>query len=343
MNQLIRISVIIPTRNRCEYLKDVLESIEKQTLDMNAFEVIVVDNGSTDDTPNVVKEFKNKIGNLIYVYEEKPGLHEGRHAGYRIANSDILVYADDDIIAFPTWLEGVLESFADTAVVLVGGKDLPKYEATPPFWILEKWYELCPFGHCMPQLSLIDFGDEVQDIPAGYVYGCNFAIRKWVVEKAGGFLPDGMPWEKVEYRGTGETYISSFIQRNGLRTLYNPKASVWHRVPKSRLTIDYFKKWYFSIGIGMSYTDLRNQPIEILSTSNIPIKKRIRYMLRRMLGENLTKILLGLKKQKKVDWSQYPDLERQFEQSRFIGYSYHQKMYRENINLREWVHKKSYL
>lgn len=343
MNHKIKLSVIIPTRNRCEYLKDVLESLGKQTLEISVFEVVVVDNGSTDDTLSVVKDFRDKLPNLVYVYEEKPGLHEGRHAGYRIANSDILVYADDDIIAFPTWLEGILESFEDDSVVLVGGKNLPKYEATPPFWILEKWYELCPFGHCLPQLSLIDFGDEVQDIPAGYVYGCNFAIRRWVIEKAGGFLPDGMPWEKVEYRGTGETYISSFIHRNYLRTLYNPKASVWHRVPKSRLTVDYFKKWYFSIGIGMSYADLRNQQIEILNTSNIPIKKRVRHLLRRALGEKITKALIALKPKKKVDWSQYTDLDRQFEQSRVIGYSYHQNRYRESVELREWVHKKKYL
>ena len=343
MNQGIKLSVIIPTRNRHNYLRDVLASIEKQTLDRNLFEVLVIDNGSTDNTPNVVEEFKDKLPNLVYVYEDKAGLHEGRHAGYRTAKSDILVYADDDIIAFPTWLEGVLESFNDEEVVLVGGKNLPDYEDNPPFWILEKWYQLCPYGHCVPQLSIIDFGDEVLEVNPGYVYGCNFSIRRWVVERAGGFLPDGMPWDKVEYRGTGETYISSFISRNCLRVVYNPKASVWHRVPKSRLTVDYFKKWHFSIGIGMSYTDLRSQQVEILSAANIPIKKRIRHKLRTLLGDKLTKVLVSLKFKKKVDWSKYPDLERQFIQSQEIGYSYHQNLYQKSAELREWVHRKTYL
>lgn len=336
------ISVIIPTRNRCDYLKDALDSIVTQTLSKDLFEVIVVDNGSTDKTSDVVKEFDKKIPNLLYVYEPRPGLHEGRHAGLRTAIGEILVYADDDIIAFPTWLEGVKESFLDEDVALVGGKDLPKYEGEVPFWITEKWYELCAYGHCMPQLSLIDFGDEVMDINPGYVYGCNFAIRKWVVEKAGGFLPDGMPWERVEYRGAGETYISSFINRNHIRAVYNPKASIYHRVPKSRLTVDYFKKWHFSIGVGMSYSTLRNQQIEILDQSKIPLKKRVLHLGRKILGERLTMWIVSRNKEP-IDKSQLTDLERELLLSQEIGYAYHQARYKSDPALREWVHKKTYM
>ena len=336
------LSVIIPTRNRCDYLKDALESILWQSLNKELFEVIVVDNGSTDATKEVVESFKDKLPNLSFVFEPKPGLHEGRHAGLRAAKSDILVYADDDIIAFKTWLEGIYESFQEEDVVLVGGKDLPKYEGEVPFWIKEKWYELIPDGHCMPQLSLIDFGDEVKDIHPGYVYGCNFAIRKWVVEKAGGFLPDGMPWEKIEYRGSGETYISAFINRNYLRAVYNPKASIYHRVPKSRLTVDYFKKWYFSIGVSMSYDELRNPQIEILDNTKLPLKKRVRHLVRRIIGEKMTKWIMTSRK-RSVDLSQLTDLERQFMQSEAIGYAYHQQKYNSCPELREWVHRKTYL
>ncbi len=336
------ISVIIPTRNRCDYLRDAMESIVAQTLSKDLFEVIVVDNGSTDKTSEVVKEFEKKIPNLSYVYEPKPGLHEGRHAGLRKAIGDILVYADDDIIAFSTWLEGVHESFQDEDVVLAGGKDLPKYEGEVPDWIHEKWEVLCEYGHCMPQLSLIDFGDEVKDINPGYVYGCNFAVRKWVLLKAGGFLPDGMPWERVEYRGSGETYISSFIKRNYMRAVYNPKASVYHRVPASRLTVDYFKKWHYCIGISQSYSELRNQQIEILESSNIPFKKRMAHLGRRILGERLTKWIVTRNK-KPIDKSQLTDLERELLLSQEIGYAYHQARYKTDPALREWVHRKTYL
>ena len=336
------LSVIIPTRNRCEYLRDALDSIVAQTLSMDLFEVIVVDNGSTDNTSDVVKEFDAKISNLSYVYEPRPGLHEGRHTGLRTAIGEILVYADDDIIAFQTWLEGIYESFQNEDVVLVGGKDMPKYEGDVPDWIQEKWEDLCEYGHCLPQLSLIDFGDEVIDIHPGYVYGCNFAIRKWVVEKAGGFMPDGMPWEKVEYRGSGETYISSFINRNHLRAVYNPKASIYHRVPASRLTVDYFKKWHFCIGISMSYTELRNQKIEILDSSKIPFKKRVLHLGRKILGERLTKWLVSRNK-KPIDMSQLSEMEREFLQAQEKGYAYHQEKYKTDPALSEWVHKKTYM
>lgn len=341
---MINISVIIPTRNRRDFLKDALESIVSQTLDKDLFEVIVVDNGSTDDTQAVVESFKKQLSNLSCIYEPKPGLHEGRHAGYRAAKGNVLVYADDDIIAFPTWLEGVHESFQDEDVVLVGGKDLPKYEVEPPFWIKEMWYELCPYGHSLPQLSLIDFGEDVKDINPLYVYGCNFAVRKWIIEKAGGFQPDGMPWEKVEYRGSGESYISAFVGHNYLRTVYNPKASVWHRVPKSRLTVDYFKKWHFCMGISSSYSHLRNQKVEILSTSKIPLKKRIRHAVRDILGEQMTRFILSLKNgHRKSDFAQRPDLDCQFEKSATTGYMYHQQRYHTDPELREWVHRKTYL
>lgn len=339
----IRLSVVIPTRNRCDYLKDALDSIVAQTLSKDLFEVIVVDNGSTDPTQEVVKSFEGKLPYISCIYEPKPGLHEGRHAGYRAAKSDILVYADDDIIAFPTWLEGVFESFQDENVVLVGGKDLPKYEGEVPFWIKEKWYELCPYGHSVPQLSLIDFGDEVKEINPLYVYGCNFAVRKWVIEKAGGFMPDGMPWEKIEYRGSGESYISAFVGCNYLRTIYNPKASIWHRVPKSRLTVDYFKKWYFSMAISASYAALRKQPIEILDTSKLPLKKRLKRHVRQIVGDKMIKWIKSFRKNKPLDLSQLTDLEREFIKSQNIGYAYHQEKYKTDPELREWVHRKTYM
>ena len=96
---------------------------------MEQFEVLIVDNGSTDKTREVCSSFKNTIPNLRYFYEETPGLHVGRHLGMKMAKSELLVYADDDIEAFPTWLEGIAESFRDEEVVLVGGKNLPKFES----------------------------------------------------------------------------------------------------------------------------------------------------------------------------------------------------------------------
>ena len=105
------ISVIIPTRNRAELLRDTLTSIQGQTLSYELFEVLVVDNGSTDNTKDVTLNFKKNLNNLRYVYAPVPGLHEGRHRGMKEARYNLLVFADDDILATPDWLLSYYEVF----------------------------------------------------------------------------------------------------------------------------------------------------------------------------------------------------------------------------------------
>lgn len=323
----IKLSVIIPTSGRSIFLKDALDSITMQTLSKDLYEIIVVENGSKDDTEKVVKEYQSKLDHLSYIYEPQPGLHCGRHAGYRAAKGDILVYADDDIIAFPTWLEGVYESFRDEAVVLVGGKCLPKFEGNVPFWILEKWYKMGSVGRCMMDLSLLDAGDDTKEIEPYMIYGCNYSIRKRILDETHGFHPDGVPFESIQYRGDGETYVNRYIESKGYKALYNPKASVYHRVPISRMTIDYFKKRAFCDGVEASYAEKRYgiiTPCTPVQTKNIAqrIKNRIK---------ELFKLL------------RMTDMEKDIEKSRQRGYDFHHYMYMHDSHLREWVEKENYL
>jgi glycosyltransferase involved in cell wall biosynthesis len=116
------LSVIVPTRNRVDTLCLVLDSLCRQTLSQSEFKVIVIDNGSIDDTCEMVRRFQQRIAHLYYYYDASPGLHVGRHRGFQEAQADILVYADDDIEAFPSWLQTIRESFEDGEVALVGGK-----------------------------------------------------------------------------------------------------------------------------------------------------------------------------------------------------------------------------
>ena len=90
MEEVVKLSVIIPTRNRSNLLDKTLLSIANQFFPKDFFEVIVVDNGSTDNTKEVVEKHNNDL-NLVYLYESNPGLHVGRHAGLNIAKSELLV------------------------------------------------------------------------------------------------------------------------------------------------------------------------------------------------------------------------------------------------------------
>src|SRR5688572_13634434 len=101
---MIYISIIIPTINRSKLLGKTLASIVTQTYPPENMEVIVVDNGSTDNTQEIVSAFGAQITNLQYHRVITPGLHAGRHAGMRVSSGEILVFADVDIEALPTWI-----------------------------------------------------------------------------------------------------------------------------------------------------------------------------------------------------------------------------------------------
>ena len=254
---MIELSVIMPTRNRADYLKEALESALNQTLDKSVYEIIVVDNGSTDSTRQVVEQLNRLHEDRVrYFYEPAPGLHVGRHLGARESKGDILVYTDDDIIALPEWLEAVRSAFNGPGVALVGGKNLPRWEGEVPDWVkLFESTDAC--GWHNGYLSLLDFGDKCMEIPAYYVYGCNFSIRKSVMYECGGFHPDSMPQELIRFRGDGETALSAALIKKGYRTIYEPRASVYHRVPPERLTAEYFCRRAFNQGVSESYTQIR--------------------------------------------------------------------------------------
>ena len=310
----MKLSVIIPTRNRAALLNNALRCIVNQTLAKNVFEVIVVDNGSLDHTKAVVTDFEKLITNLHYIYDPNPGLHIGRHRGLLASNSDILVYADDDIEAFPTWLEAISDTFQDQNVALVGGNNIPKFEASPPSWINEQWNLSGP-RKVIAELSILDFGEEQTEISPLYVFGCNFSIRKRILIEAGGFHPDGMPTELIKYRGDGETSVARYVHKNNYKTVFNPKASVFHIVSKQRLTLAYFAQQNYKAAISSSYTAVReNKPTRLF-------KKRIKIFIKKYLLLKNTEI----------------------EEAFIKGYIYHQTQTKSDTKLYDWIMRESYI
>lgn len=316
------LSVIIPTINRSPYLKRTLESIVGQIYPMTSFEVIVIDNGSTDNTKEVAELFNQRIMNLRYYYAPAPGLHVGRHLGMRMANSDILVYADDDIEAFPTWLETIAENFKNPEVALVGGKDLPKFESEPPQWIQKLWEKDNDGNRYLGYLSIIDLGDAKKEINPRHVFGCNFSIRKSILLEAGGFHPDAMPEDMIHFRGDGESHISKFIERKQYKTVYHPHASVYHNVPKERLTEKYFCKRAYLQGISDSYSCLRN--------GRNPSRFRVGRIMNLLRSPGFQWVLLSDKRQRHI-----ANAYRQ-------GFLMHQHEASRDASLYYWIMKEHY-
>jgi len=315
---MIKLSVIIPTRDRANTLSSTLASIERQTLDQSLFEVIVCDNNSTDNTLGVAHSFSNKFLNFKYIKTIEPGLHVGRNKGFQEAKGEILVYVDDDIEAFPEWLYTINEVFKDDEVMLVGGKNLPKWEIDPPNWAIDMWKPNKDNERILCYFSIVDLGNQIKEINPSYVFGCNFSIRKKIITETKGFHPDGMPQEIIEYRGDGETAISNYIYTNGYKTIYHPNASVYHLVAKQRLSLNYLKRWSFNANVGASYSDIR-------------ARKIVRFSFLKILRTYFSFNFLGHSK------------ERDIYLSGVKGYRFHQQKVKSNPELKAWVMKDNYL
>jgi len=345
----MKLSVIIPTRNRATLLERALNSLFAQTLSQEHFEVIVVDNGSTDNTSEVVHSFETRLKNIRYFLELEPGLHVGRHKGCIEAESNLLVFTDDDIEAFPTWLQAIEDSFDDEEVVMVGGKCLPNFEAEPPCWVSTMWLPNVAGERSLVYLSVIDLGDETKTVNPSHVYGCNFAVRRSVLLEAGGFHPDAMPQELIRFRGDGESYVSKYIQTKGYKALYNPLASVYHWIPINRMTTEYFCRRVYNQGISESYTAIRHskgiEPGTIMESV-------VRNFYYRLGSESFSAVLgavsliikfltLYIKGQGSLAREELA-LRRILAVAYQTGYNYHQVHVRQSPELLAWVLRPDY-
>lgn len=327
-----QISVIIPTRNRAYLLDSVLKSLSEQTLSGSDYEVLVVDNGSTDETERVIFAHKTHFFNLLKIYAPEPGLHIGRHAGMAAAKGNILVFADDDIEALPTWLASIKDSFSDPSVALVGGNNFPLFLESPPEWILKLWNRRNRLGYrYIPALSVLEVGKAKREISPYLVWGCNFAIHKEVLLAAGGFHPDGMPQELIRFRGDGETHISRFVAESNMKCVFHPGASVYHKVPASRMTYQYFYQRGFNQGVSDSYTNLRTGRHLFKHDSSVAYMayQKFRHLFR--LGtERLFLCKDSIYALKMLNYGHQK------------GYFFHQEAYKMDPKIREWVHRERY-
>lgn len=329
----MELSVIIPTCNRADLLQSLLVAMARQTVSPYRFEVIVVDNGSGDGAGKVVSSVAGSYPFCIkYLQVNTPGLHAARHAGMNNAMSDLLVFADDDIVPTDTWLEGVYEGFAVHGAQMVGGKNLPLWESPPPRWLDEKWRQGDSTGRrVLAYLSVIDLGDEAQFVSPLMVFGCNFSVKRSLLEETLGFHPDAMPDELIHLRGDGESHVSRHMISTGVPAFYHPKASVFHRVTPQRMTFEYFGKRAFNQGISDSFSNLRG-----VVTRDRPrgIKPRL---LARLLNSRVMDRLLRIALPPK----RYIDIVT--EDAYWRGFDWHQRRVEHDEEMREWVSKPDFL
>lgn len=325
------LSVIIPSRDRAELLQRALQSLREQSLPQDRFEVLVIDNGSTDNTRTIVEAALRQSPNVRYLHEPRPGLHAGRHRGLKAAAGDILVFADDDIRATPGWLAAIAENFAEPRVAMVGGNNYPDFLAPLPAWLERLWQQPALGGRAISMLSLLSLPEGRREISPFMVWGCNFSIRKAVLLDAGGFHPDAMPPELIRFRGDGETHVSRYVAARGLRCVFDSRASVYHAVPAERMTVEYFRKRAYNQGISDSYTRLRGGELGDGAPPGLrAFARRVAHDIHARIQEL---------------WPQageFRELRLAIRAGRQEGFACHRMAYRQDAEVRDWVHKADY-
>jgi glucosyl-dolichyl phosphate glucuronosyltransferase len=251
----VDISVIIPTYNRSHALRQVITSLSQMNDRSGGHEIIVVDNGSTDDTRRVVEEMatSHPEQHIRYCHEPIPGSLSARHRGAVAAKGDLCVFLDDDVHVERNWLSALRDAFDDQNVVMAGGPSRPLFQTVPPNWLASFYSEDQHGWHC-GWLSLFDGGKHVREINPCYIWSLNLAIRRNALFDIGGFHPCVIPKPLQRFQGDGETGLSLKVAAAGLKALYHPEIAVFHEVPASRLTVQYFEQRAYVQGVCDSYT-----------------------------------------------------------------------------------------
>ncbi|MEO6684264.1 MAG: glycosyltransferase family 2 protein [Ginsengibacter sp.] len=237
-NELFKISLVICTYNRSRYLPGSLESIKLQSYDKNLFEVIVIDNASTDDTAPIVKTFifENPNIHISYYYEKNKGLSFARNRGIAEAKSPLIAYVDDDVILTPDYLMELMTFFdSNPAAAGAGGKVIPKYESgTEPVWMSKYLYGF---------VGNVNHGNEVKLFSPDMKYpaGCNMIYKKDILQKAGGFNND------LRFR-SDDKYIFYKVREVSDKIFYLPDAWLYHYIDSYRLDITNFKTLFLKTG-----------------------------------------------------------------------------------------------
>jgi glycosyltransferase involved in cell wall biosynthesis len=233
------ITVILCTYNRCKSLPKALESIVASELPASvSWEVLVVDNNSTDATRPVVEEFcLQNPGRIRYLFEPEQGLSRARNAGVREAHGQIIAFMDDDVTVAPGWLCTLTSSLHDGHWAGAGGRILPQWIGSSPPWLpLQDRYALAPIAMFDPKLD----AGPLPEPP----FGASMAFRREVFAKYGDFRTDlGRCGSSM--LSNEDTEFGDRLLKAGERLRYEPSAVVYHSVPENRLKKAYFLRWWF--------------------------------------------------------------------------------------------------
>lgn len=210
-----RVSVVVSTFQRAQNLPGLIRALEAQTLPYDAFDVIVADNASTDDTSTVLQDLAatSRINLRVLRRETNHGPGPARNLAWRASRAPVIAFTDDDCLPTPRWLEAGLERLADRAVGIVQGRTLPDPTKTIDRWAVTQRiehftnrYETCNIFYRTDVLRAVNgFDDDVRSLGRNPPWGED-TILGWAARRIGvraAFEPEAVVHHAVAYPGVG--------------------------------------------------------------------------------------------------------------------------------------------
>ena len=279
------VTVAICTYNRCGLLERTLASLGKLVVpDDLSWEIVVVDNRCTDETPEVVERAKASLP-VRRVEEPRPGLSHARNRAAEEAAGEHVVWTDDDVRVSPGWLTAYLRAFRGwPGAAFYGGPIRPLFPEERPGWLRAGW-EVVRGAY-----PVLDHGDEPFRITerTELPYGANFAVRSEHLAE-GSFDPH-LGRSGSDLMGGEETDFLSLLLDEGHVGRWVPGAELEHVIPPERLTLAYLRQYYRDLGRLAEFRRTEDHDIPLLLDRprwawRSAVAAELRYRIRRLTGE----------------------------------------------------------
>lgn len=275
------ITVIFATFNGERTLPTMLEAFRKLHVPEDGWEIIAVDNASTDQTASIIHKYSDSLP-ITYLYQAKPGKNYALNHGLTVAKGDLIVFTDDDVIPQQDWLvqwRRCVDFRSDYG--MFGGAIKPHWPRPPDEWIVSH----VPLGvtYALTDDKLLE-----GDIFPGLIWGPNMAIRRDVFDKGYLFNTSIGPNGKNYVMGS-ETEFTIRLSEAGYKAWFSPKPVVQHIIREYQLDTDWI--------VGRAYRFGRNMfRQESKQKYNVPLLFGIpRWMIRKLVDYTFLLVVMKLK------------------------------------------------
>jgi glucosyl-dolichyl phosphate glucuronosyltransferase len=260
-----QVAVLIATYNRATVLGETLDCIAASQPPGIPWELVVVDNNSTDDTKGVVESRQASYpARLRYVVEQQQGRSAALNAAIATTTAPFIVFTDDDVRVDPAWLAHASRLLIE-GCDYVGGPVRPIWEIPPP-----RWLDLTR-SDTWGTIAILDYGTDafVFEARRRVPLGCNLGVQRTVIDQVGGFRTDLGRSNGKAVLGQEVPEWLARVRAAGFHGRYAPEMVVHHHIPARRLTKQYHRRWW----VGKGFSRARFDEVQPITDQGVDLRQ----------------------------------------------------------------------